>query len=159
MLDGKVIHIPQLLTTEEAGHYLERLQTVVQWQPPNSYFHRHTFRYDAKEGCEVLDELAAIVNSSTGRLVQGAFCNYYHDGREYTPYHRDPYGCDIAGISFGTTRDFYFKADSGGGRTHYRLAHGDLLFFRNEVNGTHRHSVPARTRCHEERINITFFLR
>jgi len=87
------------------------------------------------------------------------FANYYRDGNDYAPYHRDKYGFRTLTLSFGGSRDFYFKHDKTRERIDYRLDHGDLILFEKDVNDAYKHSIPRRKNLKSDRISILFFLK
>ena len=161
-----VIHLKKALPYQDADLYLGKLLNEIPWNAPNGFFHRHFFRYDRDfyvMSLEVpylvtMEKLCTAIENSTKRLVSGVFCNYYQDGEAYTPYHADQYGKDIATLSLGTTRDFYFKHNKTGVRTHYLLEHGDLFYFPPTINNEYKHTVPIRKKCKDPRISLVFFL-
>lgn len=83
--------------------------------------------------------------------------NLYEDGKHYTPYHRDSYGCTVYTISFGGSRDFLSK-DEGGRVERYKLNDGDLMIFDEEWDRTHMHSVPKSTTQQDPRISMVIFI-
>jgi len=162
----KVVHHKKALSEVETDHYLRKLLTELPWMPPNGFFHRHFYRYDRDfyvMPLEIpylitMEKLCTAIELATGRLVSGAFCNLYMNGEEHTPYHADKYETEIATLSFGAPRDFYFKHNGTKVRTHFLLEHGDLFYFPREINEEYKHSVPARKKCKEPRISLVFFL-
>lgn len=84
--------------------------------------------------------------------------NLYEDGKHYTPYHRDSYGCTVYTISFGGSRTFLAK-DEGGQVERYILNDGDLMIFDEEWDRTHTHSVPKSTTQQEPRISMVIFVK
>lgn len=151
-----VIHLKRALS--DSAHYLQRCITEVPWHAPTTFFHHSFFAYGMDETVPVLEELATAVMLSTQKQVTGMFCNYYRNGLEYKPYHRDLYGTDIATLSLGASRDFYFKHDTTKERTHFLLECGDLFYFPQHLNKTYTHSVPMRKKCTAPRVSLVFFL-
>lgn len=151
-----VIHLKGALA--HGDHYLQRCIKEVPWNPPTTFFHHAYFAYAMDESVPLLEDLALAVTLSTRKNVTGMFCNFYRDGLEYKPYHRDLYGADIATLSLGAPRDFYFKHDGSKERTHFLLECGDLFFFPQSLNQTYTHSVPMRKKCTSPRISLVFFL-
>lgn len=134
----------------------QNLQTELEWNYHN-YFKRHFCHY--QEGSPTLDKVLDHLEKYKNVQVLGVFANYYKDGNEYAPYHKDKYGCTVASISFGADRDFYFKHDKTGERIHYPLSNGDLLIFGEKVNDNYKHSVPKRANVDKGRICLTIFIK
>ena len=93
------------------------------------------------------------------KIIQGVFINHYRNGDDYAPYHKDKYGCLVASLSIGASRDFYFKDDETGDRYHYLLESGDMLLMEDKVNQKFKHSVPKRKGVMCGRICVTIFLK
>lgn len=158
----KVFHTKAFFDKEKADTYMTQLQYGIEWNSPNTYFHRHYFRYDYLEThsrIPVLDNLIVDVEHQLDVKIIGAFCNYYKDGNDYTPYHKDSCNSDIITVSFGESRDFYFKHDKTGERTHIELNDGDLIYFPNSVNKDYKHSIPIRKKSKNPRISIVLFIK
>ena len=83
--------------------------------------------------------------------------NLYENGKHYTPYHRDSYGCSVYTISFGGSRNFLAKDESGSVEK-YILNDGDLMVFDKEWDRTHTHSVPKSDRQNDPRISMVIFV-
>ena len=72
----------------------------------------------------------------------------------------------IASLSFGATRDFYFKHASARGAKGKRttveptvklaLDDGTLLLMKEPTNRFWYHALPPRAKCEGVRINLTF---
>jgi hypothetical protein len=83
--------------------------------------------------------------------------NLYEDGKHYTPYHRDSYGCTVYTISFGGSRDFLAK-DNDGHVERYTLNDGDIMIFDEAWDAAHTHSVPKSTKQQDARISMVIFV-
>lgn len=59
-------------------------------------------------------------------IVDDIFANYYRDGKDYLPHHRDQYGdSHVVSLSFGATRTFRFSP----GNHSFDLSAGDVIVF------------------------------
>lgn len=102
-------------------------------------------------------------------LFNYALCNLYRDGKDYMGYHTDnerELGEDpvIVSLSIGATRDFHVKPrklrsspvtiDSCIHK--FQLTNGSLLVMSGSMQRYWQHSLPARSKISEPRINITF---
>jgi len=125
-----------------------------------SYFKRSVYRLDMTEfiSIPVLKRILAIVALNFPTLgYMSAFINYYKDGTDYAPYHRDSYGCDVLTISLGADRPFLTK-DEKGIVTKYNLTDGSILYFTQAWNSKHKHSIPRRVGISNPRISIVLFV-
>lgn len=96
--------------------------------------------------------------------LYGTFGNYYRDGTDYLPHHRDQYKLDdgsdlsVISISFGATRKFSFKGPGQEARE-YDFESGDVITFDPYMNANYTHGIPKQTRIKTGRINITCFVK
>ena len=156
----QILHIKNCVPSPDE-YYVRLLELVPLIFTKINYFKRSIFRYDSEffGSIPVLDELGLMVTTQFNKNLHGIFCNFYEDGTDYAPYHRDNYGCNtLVTLSFGGERDFYMKADNGSGTLKFVLSHGDLFMFPNSMNATHKHSIPQRLREKNNRMSILFFL-
>lgn len=89
-----------------------------------------------------------------------ALVNYYRDGKDHMSWHRDDepelgLNPSIASLSFGASRDFFFRHDHGE-KIQLTLENGDLLLMLGETQHHWKHALPKRLKVHEARMNITF---
>lgn len=88
--------------------------------------------------------------------LAGTFANYYRNGEDYLPHHRDQYeGGHVISLSFGATRMFSFK---GGEQIKLSLESGDIVVFDPHMNEKYTHGIPRQLQVKEPRINITCFV-
>lgn len=161
---SEIVHVAGAIPAEQATRWFTELRTVLPWTEWRPY--AKTLRLCAQlthgTAHAQFPELFAMLETAVaGRAIVGVFCNYYRDGQDSAPYHKDLYGCDILSVSFGATRDFCVKDDGTRVVTKYALASGDVLFFPLAVNERTTHSVPKRVNrsgVPHERINLTCFL-
>lgn len=133
------------ITTDRADFIMEYLIKNIPWKKfapsPNS---RLVSIVDHDRD-PVLKELVFELTKQKGVSVKDVFLNYYQNGIDYCPYHRDQYGTDVYTLSLGDTRDFLVKPDGTGTKaTKYTLNSGDLYFMPESLHKTHRHSIPKR---------------
>ena len=123
------------------------------------------FKRCVKRSCILMEEIGPLMREILGELnlnfgitPLSYFANYYRNGNDYTPYHSDQYGdYKLLTVSFGCSRDFYFKHNTTKEVVKYKINHGDVVIFSEQVNKDYKHSIPKRTRLQEERISILFF--
>jgi len=95
--------------------------------------------------------------SMDGLKISGIWGNYYRNGNDYTPYHRDNYNCDVYCYSFGETRRVLFKHNKTGKITELVVKSGDMYMFDPVVDREYTHSVPKQSGS-GARISILFFV-
>ncbi len=106
------------------------------------------------------------VEKITNQKYNFALINYYPDGKSKLGWHSDDErdlvsGSIIASVSFGAKRDFQVrtKPSKRGGKPgpiiNIPLESGDLLTMEGDFQKEFKHSVPARARVKNYRINIT----
>ncbi|XP_057601956.1 DNA oxidative demethylase ALKBH2 isoform X2 [Hippopotamus amphibius kiboko] len=117
----------------------------------------------------VLERVRDRVSLVTGQTFNFVLVNRYKDGRDHIGEHRDDErelapGSPIASVSFGASRDFFFRhKDSRGkhpsrrmGVVRLQLAHGSLLMMNHPTNTHWYHSLPVRKKILAPRVNLTF---
>lgn len=154
------VHIPGFLPHEEARDLFEFLKNKAHWQiweyAPKS---RKIARFGPWDLPNELRRLIALIETNFEvKIMKQAFLNYYANGEDYCPYHRDQYGTDTYTVSLGATRDFLLKPDHPELPTEkFTLESGDLYLMEKAVHDGHRHSVPKRKGVTEPRISILLF--
>jgi alkylated DNA repair dioxygenase AlkB len=158
-------HIKGVDVDMAGWNYLERLKDQVPWQTvtwgrTGRKLPRMIYRYSPGDKIEVLDEIVKVCESIyEGQKVSGIFCNYYRDGNDWCPYHKDTYGTDVATFSFGGARRFLCKDDTSGKVEEFILEDGDVFFFDIEYNACHTHSIAKTKKKVDERVSVVCFLR
>jgi alkylated DNA repair dioxygenase AlkB len=61
----------------------------------------------------------------------------------------------VCSVSFGGSRDFYFKSEDDGTVVKTKLHDGDLFVMYGETNNRYKHSIPKRAKANA-RISLTF---
>ena len=151
-------HIPKAVPG-----YHDRLLTELPFQQliwKGKEMHRYACSIDMSEVPKypVLTELIAMtLSQSTTRTPKGVWCNWYRNGEDYTPYHKDSYNTHVVNISCGATRDFCVKKGGVGTAQKYQCEDGDLIIFDPVWNAGHTHAVPARKLCKDSRISVVLF--
>ena len=105
--------------------------------------------------------LLELVNSSCAVSFNGCLLNLYRNGNDRMGWHSDDEieiddSKPIASLSFGVSRDFFFKHRSQNFREALSLNHGDLLIMHPDCQKEWLHSVPTRKGITGQRINLTF---
>ena len=106
----------QFIDSNTADNYFQLLANNISWkkfQPsPNS---RLVYSWDpeAESGLinDIIFQLVQLLQNKKSVQVCGVFINYYKNGNDYCPYHKDSYGTDVYTISLGETRDLLIKPD------------------------------------------------
>lgn len=87
----------------------------------------------------------------------GVFFNYYRDGNDETPFHKDTYGSTVITVSLGATRNFIMRPDDGGIDEVYSLDHGDVFVFDPADNAGYKHSIPKTRTPVGPRVSVVIF--
>jgi alpha-ketoglutarate-dependent dioxygenase alkB family protein 2 len=117
--------------------------------------------------CTVIRNIKHRVEVFTKKKFNFVLINRYEDGSDNIGYHCDDekeLGDDasIIGVSFGSERDFKFKAKKGfipktlASDMTFVLHHGSLVAMNNPTNKYWMHSLPPRARVKKPRISLTF---
>lgn len=154
-----VRHIKAFLEKELASYALQIMAEQIPWTrfapAPNSRLVYGWNQGGSTEADAVMQQIITRLEETEHCTVSGVFVNYYRNGADYCPYHRDQYGLDAYTLSLGASRDFCVKADSGSVQT-WRLNSGDLYFMPVAMHRTYKHSIPKRASA-GPRISILFF--
>jgi len=145
-----------------APSYYNRLRDELSWQEvkwgTGKTLPRLVYRSEMDE--PVLVELVELVQVNLEKKVMGVWCNYYRNGKDYTPYHQDSYNQGVTvTLSFGATRKCYFKHKVTGQRKDFSLKDGDLFIFSDKINRLYKHTIPKEMKVKDGRISIVFFCR
>jgi alkylated DNA repair dioxygenase AlkB len=114
--------------------------------------------------CPLPPRLEAIrrrVEDVSFRQFNSVLANLYRDGRDSVGWHRDSdyaHGGqpDIASVSFGATRTFELRDDSGRARATVDLDAGSVLVMRGDAVARWWHRVAKTRRPVGPRVNLTF---
>jgi alkylated DNA repair dioxygenase AlkB len=98
------------------------------------------------------------------RRLNFGLCNLYPDGDASIGKHADAESdivrdSPIVGLSLGAERDFVLFESAGGREqraAEVALEHGSVVVMWGSTQRFYKHAVPARRRCREPRVNITF---
>ena len=126
-----------------------------------NFFKRYVQRIDIDDinAYPIISKIINNIQTNYSVVIQGVFVNLYYNGTNYAPYHKDSYGgSGVFTLSIGGSREFLTKHDKTKLVTKYTLEDGDLLFFNNEFNDYHKHSIPIRKRMNSSRISIVCFV-
>ena len=157
-MDG-IVHIPNYLTEEQATDYFHMLEEMLPWQTVKWQAGRNLPRLVCSyepESLISMEHLIELIEKAFNVGVTGVWCNFYRNGNDYTPPHKDSYNADVYTLSLGGTRKCVFEEDSTGAKTTYVLKNGDILFFDTATNATHKHSIPKAANA-DPRISVVFF--
>ena len=154
-------HYKDCFTDGEKKYYIDRLIKEVPWKltewRPGVNLPRLTFRYDRGLSVDILDDLTDECEEMFGCTVYGLWCNYYRDGKDWTPFHQDNYGTHIITFSFGGERRFITENIEDKKKEEYLLENGDVIYFDSEFDRNHKHSIPKTTKVVDPRVSIVMF--
>ncbi len=155
-----IVHIPKYLSDEQATDYFHMLEEHLPWQTVQWSTGRNLPRLvcSYEVGSLVsLDQLIELIEKAFNVSVEGVWCNFYRDGNDYTPPHKDSYNTDVYTLSLGGTRNCVFTKDADANRSVYALQSGDILFFDQATNAQYKHSIPKSSAVNDPRISVVFF--
>ena len=180
--DGRADYYGQVMAAEEAGRYMERLMSEIEWRNDEAViFGRHivtkrkvawygdntyTYTYSnitrqALPWTADLLALKELAGRLTGARYNSCLLNLYHDGDEGMAWHSDdekelePDGA-IASLSFGAERRFLFRHRQSKEKLEVLLAAGSLLVMRGTTQTHWLHSLPKMKKVRSPRVNLTF---
>ena len=180
--DGRADYYGQVMAAEEAGRYMERLMSEIEWRNDEAViFGRHivtkrkvawygdntyTYTYSnitrqALPWTADLLALKELAGRLTGARYNSCLLNLYHDGDEGMAWHSDdekelePDGA-IASLSFGAERRFLFRHRQSKEKLEVLLAAGSLLVMRGTTQTHWLHSLPKMKKVRTPRVNLTF---
>lgn len=141
--------------------WMTKLKTLKSWQEAKwgkSKVSLCRLVTNADDLYDMMKPLIRMIQSNTGDVITGVWGNWYRDGNDYAPYHRDNYSCKLYTLSLGGSRFLNFKPNEKGGKlTKILVNGGDLYSFTPEIDSTHKHSVPKTKKYTDERISILLF--
>jgi len=177
-----IAHWKGTYTPTRTAYYFDRLINEVPWKiqkwVTGRNLPRMVFRYDNPQrellSAESRNDAIGVENEQVDIIetlikdceflfkcsVIGVWCNYYRDGKDWTPPHQDSYGHPVFTFSFGATRRCVFEGigDSSSIKDVYILEDGDIFFFTPMYDATHKHSIPkSNAKNIGPRISIVMF--
>ena|ERR1700722_6471174 len=180
--DGVADYYGKVLTTIEAGHYLDCMLSKIAWRNDEAViFGRHiitkrkvawygdgTYSYaysgktrEALAWTRELLELKTVVEGVCGRTFNSCLLNLYHTGEEGMAWHGDdektlePDGA-IASLSLGAERKFSFRHRKTRETLSIQLEAGSLLVMHGPTQTHWMHALPKTAKVLQPRINLTF---
>ena len=180
--DGTVNYYGEILTQNEANHYLNILFSGIEWrndeaiifgkkiitkrkvawygEKPFEYTYSKTTKLALPWTNELL-ELKTKVEQITGETFNTCLLNLYHNGNEGMAWHSDgekdlKKNGAIASLSFGAERKFAFKHKETKEKVELILKHGSLLVMKDETQSHWLHRLPPTKLITKPRVNLTF---
>jgi alkylated DNA repair dioxygenase AlkB len=180
--DGEVNYHGVIMSEEEAGLYLRKLLTSIEWRQDEAImFGKHlvtkrkaawygdsdytyTYSKTTKRAlswtAELLD-LKSMVQKISGATFNSCLLNLYHNGEEGMAYHSDDEKTlekngVIASLSFGAMRKFLFRHKKTKETTSVVLENGSLLVMKGATQANWFHRLPPAKKIVEPRVNLTF---
>lgn len=163
-MNGAIYYIEKLVDYDLTSNFAINIpwQEVI-WGRTGRKLPRLTYKPSIPELFELIPEMTEVIATLCNNLqrpsikLHGCWLNYYRNGHDYTPFHRDSYDADIVLISFGATRTFAIK-DNNGTATGLPLNNGDVLIFDKEFDANHKHALLKETKVTEPRVSIVLFI-
>jgi hypothetical protein len=122
------------------------------------------FKYENPEFSETFNYIVREMAKYFNVDVIQTRLNYYRDGRDYKPFHKDrhSYGDGenniredfTMGASFGASRHIEFIHDKTQNKFEFPQNNGDIFAFNSEINKKFKHGVPKVVKRIGERISI-----
>lgn len=166
-LNNHVLHLSSIFG-ESKGFY-ERLKNEVQWETiqwtrgPLPRLCARSVQLTSV-GSTIVSWLQNFFLEQLGCDMQvvDVFGNFYRNGNDYLPQHRDNYDVQgvelhVVSISFGASRHFDFKSGTKLIKS-YQLEAGDVIVFDPHMNKKYTHGISKSTTLKEGRINLTCFV-
>ncbi len=180
--DGCVEYYPAFLTPQQSQDMFLMLEQTIHWSADSivmfgkeltlkrkiAWYGDAPFAYRYSQSTKTalpwitpLQLLKTQLESFTGEHFNSCLLNYYHDGHDSMGWHTDNEkmmrkGATIASISLGATREFKFKHIKDNTLTGIKLDNGSLLLMKENTQEHWKHSLPARKKITQPRINLTF---
>jgi len=166
-LNDHVAHLKGVFS--EATEFFDRLESEVDWKTiqwrvralPRLCCHS---MQQFPVGQAVANWVSVFCAQNLGVQVhiKDIFGNYYRNGDDYLPHHRDNYSTNgeavhVISLSFGASRRFTFKK---GGKVveSMPLDAGDMVIFDPYMNENYTHGIAKTPSLKEGRINLTCFV-
>lgn len=157
-------HIKKFLDKKNSNDTYKQLKGMKEWEKVKygrGYLPRLVCRasHNSDQLWIIMKDIVSSIEKKWNCQVEGLWGNWYRDGKDYTPDHKDQYGCDIYCLSLGGSRRVRFRNDESNKLSYITTSNGDLYYFTEEFDNTHQHSVPKTTSSfyQDERISIVFF--
>lgn len=170
-----VVYLPKVIP--EASFLYTRLQEEVKWQEIVWRQGRKLPRLCAPS-VWMTSEVGMLLHSWVREFflcgygvnveISDIFANYYRNGNDYLPHHRDQYDdLHVVSLSFGATRTFSFQPSVQKGITpsgneknkSFELGEGDVIIFDPYTNQHYTHGIAKQPGVKTGRINLTCFVR
>jgi alkylated DNA repair dioxygenase AlkB len=146
--------------------YLKKLKKLDGWKhmtwKTGRKLPRLTYRVESNDDpmMDILKPIITLIEKKNICHIEGVWGNWYRNGNDYCPDHKDDYGTDIYCLSFGGTRRVRFRNDKTNKLSYITVSSGDCYSFTTKFDATHKHSVPktkASEYANKERISIVLF--
>ena len=180
--DGTVHYYGVILSTQEAGIYLNYLLHQIPWEHDEALIfgkllttkrmvawygderYEYTYSNRTKTALPWTRELLALktlVEDKSGEKYNSCLLNLYHDGSEGMAWHSDgekdlKENAAIGSLSLGAERKFSFKHKTSKETVSLVLDHGSLLVMKDLTQKFWLHRLPPTKKVHTPRVNLTF---
>lgn len=180
--DGIVDDYGQILSEEEADHYLHTLLNTIQWEHDQvsimgnlittqrqvAWFGDQLFKYTysgvvhhARLWIPELMDLKERVENIVQTQFNSCLLNLYENGSQGMAWHSDDEDAlgrntVIASLSLGATRKFVLKHKRNNQKVELNLPHGQLIVMQGDTQHHWLHAIMKSAKVTEPRINLTF---
>ena len=161
----EIEHIRAMLSPKDSNDYFRQLKDTLPWGEitwtEGKPLPRLVFNYDELERlshqCQVLEELILLIEETYETNVSNVQCNYYRNGDDFRPYHRDYHKRHAFVLSLGASRKTVSrKRNSPEGKV-YQMRRGDVLYSSSKINTKYEFSSVREPMIIKSRIEVTFF--
>lgn len=180
--DGIVVYYKNILTSQEANHYLDCLLNTIEWKNDQAFIYgkliitkrkvawygdtdyEYTYSKTTKRALpwtKELVELKKMIEDKTGEKFNSCLLNLYHNGDEGMAWHSDAEkelkkNGAIGSLSLGAERKFTFKHKETKETISLILENGSLLVMKGTTQSSWLHRLPPTKLISTLRINLTF---
>jgi len=144
------------------GKQIKIPRKQVAYGDPGTTYSFSGMTVNSKPWIPTIQRIKKDVEYMTGLNFNFCLVNKYDDGTNYIGYHKDDEAdlgtyVNIASVSFGAERKFYFKSDDPNVPiVKMALNPGSMCVMLHPTNLYFKHSVPKELRVKNCRINLTF---
>lgn len=160
-LNNSCLYLPHFIAKLNDTSLFDKLKeemkqnksTIVNWSAH--------YKLENPTGLTTFEDIISKVAKALQVKVKATRINYYANGADWKPYHRDSHKIvdgereDITiGLSLGANRELSFLHVASNNKFSFPQNNGDLFAFTDEVNADFKHGVPKTKVSIGERFSI-----
>jgi hypothetical protein len=161
LLNNSCIYLPNFLCSLNDLIYFDKLKEEITMRNLNIVNWSAHYKLENPSGIKIFEEIVDKVSKTLQVKVKATRINYYANGTDWKPYHRDSHKTvdgereDITiGISIGASRELSFLHVASNKKFSFPQNNGDLFAFTDIVNESFKHGVPKTKATIGERFSI-----